>query len=290
MARRGLRLSQASRNSDKGEKSMGTSQLDEQIAGARAYEELHVPALFGQWCDRMLVAARVRPGQRVLDVACGTGILARHALTRVGPSGSVAGVDPGPGMLAVAREKAPDIDWRHGTAESLPFPDDSFDAVVSQFGMMFFTDRSQAVHEMTRVLVPGGRLAVAVWDRLEASEAYAVEVDLLDRMAGPAAADALRAPFVLGDADALAALFESSGADDVRVTTHLGTARFPSVRAMVEADLRGWLPIMRVCLDEETIDNVLAAAEREFAQYVTESGGVVFGSPAHIVTATADAS
>ncbi len=268
---------------------MATPQLDEQIAGARAYEELHVPALFEQWCDRVLDAARVGPGQRVLDVACGTGILARHAAARVGPSGSVAGVDPGHGMLAVAREKAPGIDWRHGTAESLPFPDDAFDAVASQFGMMFFTDRPRSVREMTRVLAPGGRLAVAVWDRLENSEAYAVEVDLLDRLAGAAAADALRAPFVLGDADALAALFDRSGAGDVQVTTHRGTARFPSLRAMVEADLRGWLPIMGVHLDEETIDGVLAEAERELAEYVTGSGEAVFGSPAHIVTAVADA-
>lgn len=70
-------------------------------------------------------------------------------------------------MLAVARQLEPAVDWREGFAESLPFPDESFDAVVSQFGLMFFTDRRQALREMLRVLVPGGRLAVAVWDSLE---------------------------------------------------------------------------------------------------------------------------
>lgn len=178
---------------------MGEPGLDDQIAGARAYEALHVPALFTQWCGHVLNAADVQPGDRVLDVACGTGILAREAALRVGESGTVAGVDPGRGMLAVAKELGPGIEWKEDTAESLPYPDASFDAVVSQFGLMFFSDRGQALSEMLRVLKPGGRLAVAVWERLENSEAYPIEVALLERLAGKAAADALRAPFVLGD-------------------------------------------------------------------------------------------
>jgi ubiquinone/menaquinone biosynthesis C-methylase UbiE len=87
----------------------------------------------------------------VLDVACGTGILASEASARVGPNGYVAGVDPNPGMLAVAARIAPSIEWRKGTAELLPYPDQSFDAVVSQFGLMFFIDRHQALREMLRV-------------------------------------------------------------------------------------------------------------------------------------------
>lgn len=256
----------------------------EQIAAARAYEGLHVPALFRQWTGPVLDAARVEPGQRVLDVACGTGVLAREARARVGDAGFVAGVDPGPGMLAVAEELAPMVEWRRGTAESLPYPDRSFDAVVSQFGMMFFTDRRGAVREMLRVLEPDGTLAVAVWDRLENSEAYPIEVELLERMAGPAAADALRAPFVLGDTDELTALFESAGVGSVEVATRNGTARFPSIRSMVEADLRGWLPVMGVQLEEERIERILEEAEDALARYVTPEGEVVFDSPGHIVT------
>ena len=261
--------------------------LESLISGARAYEDLHVPALFKQWCPKVLDAAGVDSGHRVLDVACGTGVLAREAAIRVAPGGFVAGVDPGPGMLAVARELAPRIEWRDGTAESLPYHDQNFDVVASQFGLMFFTDRSQALNEMLRVLKPGGKLAVAVWDSLENSGAYPVEVALLERLAGPAAANALRAPFALGNKDALAALFEDAGAASVRVETHNGTARFPSIRTMVEADLRGWLPVMGVLLEEELIQNILEEAEIALEDYVTEEGQVVFNSPAHIATAMA---
>lgn len=266
---------------------MTTSTLDDQIAGARAYEQLHVPALFAQWCDRVLDAAGAGPGQHVLDVACGTGVLARNAARRVGLAGRVAGIDPAPGMLAVASEIDPRVDWRVGNAESLSFPDDSFDAVVSQFGLMFFNDRALAVREMLRVARRGGSVAVAVWDCLENSEAYAVEVDLLDRLAGAAAAEALRAPFVLGDRDALVALFEDSGAASVRAATYDGTARFPSIAAMVEADLRGWLPVMGVHLGERLIEQILQEAEHDLAGYVTDDGEVVFRSPAHIVSGVA---
>jgi SAM-dependent methyltransferase len=260
--------------------------LDDQIAGARAYESLHVPALFEQWCPRVLNAAGVDTSHRVLDVACGTGVLARGAAARVGPEGYVVGVDPGRGMLAVAEALAPDIEWREAAAESLPYADHRFDAVVSQFGLMFFSDRTQALREMCRVLKPGGNLAVAVWESLENSEAYPIEVELLERMAGTAAADALRAPFVLGDTDELSALFEGAGLESVGIETANGTARFPSISAMVEADLRGWLPVMGVFLDEELIRDILEEAETALAQYVADNGEVVFNAPAHIVTAT----
>jgi ubiquinone/menaquinone biosynthesis C-methylase UbiE len=268
------------------EKTMNEPTLDDQIAAARAYEELHVPALFQQWAVWVLDAARVEPGHRVLDVACGTGILGREARGRVGPTGFVAGVDPDPGMVAVAEELAPTVDWRQGTAESLPYPDQTFDVVVSQFGLMFFTDRHLAVHEMLRVLVPGGTLVAAVWDRLENSAAYLSEVQLLDRIAGEPAADALRAPFSLGDTRELMALFESAGAASVGLTTRTATARFPSVRSMVEADLRGWLPVMGVVLAEEMIQRILEEAEGALSSFVTSEGEVVFDAPGHIITAT----
>lgn len=258
----------------------------EAIAGARAYEDLHVPALFEEWADPVLDAAGVQPGSRVVDVACGTGVLAREARRRVGNGGRVVGVDPGPGMLAVAEKIDPSIDWKEGVAEELPLPDASFDAVVSQFGMMFFTDRHRAVREMLRVLDERGRIAVAVWDSLEKHAAYAREVEILDELAGRDAGDALRAPFVLGDAEALGSVFEEAGVDHVRVDTRVGTARFPSIRALVEADLRGWLPVMGVHLSEDKIHEILRAAEDRMSDLVTEDG-VVFDSPAHIVSGTA---
>ena len=108
---------------------------------AEIYDRLFVPALFARWGPVLADAARLSAGDRVLDVACGTGAATLAAAARVGPTGSVTGLDPNPDMLAVARGKGAPVDWRDGVAEALPFPDASFDAVVSQFGMMFFTDR-----------------------------------------------------------------------------------------------------------------------------------------------------
>lgn len=264
---------------------MSDSELDEAVAAARAYEDLHVRALFAEWVGPVLDAAGVRSGQRVLDVACGTGVLTRAAVARVGSSGRVAGLDPAPGMLAVARELEPSVDWRPGVADALPFEDRSFDAVVSQFGMMFFPDPTAAVREMLRVLRPGGGLGVAVWDSLERTPAYLAEVELLERTAGPRAADALRAPFVLGDPSRVVDIFRAADAGAPEVTTRTGRGDFPSVRSMVEADLRGWLPLMGVDLPEALIVQILEEAEHVLAPFVTSEGRVVFDSPAHVVTA-----
>jgi ubiquinone/menaquinone biosynthesis C-methylase UbiE len=255
-----------------------------QIDAATAYEEFFVPALFGEWAPRVLAAARLEPGDRVLDVACGTGVLAREAITRVAATGSVAGVDPNPGMLTVAARLAPEVEWRQGTAESLPYPDRSFDVVVSQFGLMFFTDRRLALRDILRVLVPGGRLAIAVWDYLDNIPAYAAVVRLLERTAGRHAADALRAPFALGNRAELSQLFRDEGVASVKITTGRGAASFPGVRPMVEADLRGWLPVMGIVLPEDQVARALAEAEHALEPFVTPDGSVAFETSAHLVT------
>ncbi|MBR9911515.1 MAG: class I SAM-dependent methyltransferase [Gammaproteobacteria bacterium] len=265
---------------------MATSELHEQIAAARAYEDFFVPSLFQQWPPVLAKAAHVAPGMRVLDVACGTGVLARELMAHVGTSGSVVGLDAMPGMLEVAKQIAPSIDWKQGTAEALPFPDQSFDVVVSQFGLMFFFDRIKSLREMLRVLTPGGRLAVAVWGSLDSIPAIADEVALLERVAGRAAADALRAPFVLGNKSELEQLAREAGVGAPIVNTSTGTARFPSIRSLVEADLRGWLPVMDVVLQEETIQRVLAEADRDLGAYADGSGRAVFSVSAHVLSGT----
>ena len=258
----------------------------EQIATAMAYEELFVKGLFKEWTIRVMDVARIRSGHRVLDVGCGTGVLARDAAMRVGPTGFVAGLDPSPGMLAVAKQITPTVEWWQGKAESLPFPNQSFDAAVSQFGLMFFSESQLAISEMLRVLKPQGRIAVAVWDSIDRIPAYAVEVALLERIAGKRAANALRAPFVLGDLQELETLFKKAGTASVEIKTQPGTARFPSIRMMVEADLRGWLPVMDVVLPEEQIQRILKEAEEDLKPYLNADGSVVFESSAHIVTGT----
>jgi SAM-dependent methyltransferase len=253
-------------------------------SAAEIYEEFYLPALFLEWTPRMADAARVAAGQRVLDVACGTGVLARALVERVGPGGSVVGLDINEGMLAVARRKAPAIEWRQGAAEALPFADASFDAVVSQFGLMFFQDRPKAIREMLRVLRPGGRLTVAVWDSLERTPGYAAFVSLLQRLFGEETAGALRSPFVLGDTHALRSLFRDGGAPDVQIVTHEGTARFPSIEAWVYTDVKGWTAADLI--DEAGHKRLLAEAERELRHFLTGDGTVVLTAPAHIVTAT----
>jgi ubiquinone/menaquinone biosynthesis C-methylase UbiE len=253
-------------------------------SAAEVYEAFFVPALFGEWASRVADAAGVQPGQRVLDVACGTGVLARTVAARVGPNGSVIGIDLNEGMLAVARQKAPEIEWRQGRAEAPPFDSDSFDAVVSQFGLMFFEDRRAAIQEMVRVLRPGGRLAVAVWDSLEHLPGYAVMTDLVQRLFGDQVADALRAPFVLGDPQNLRSLFAEAGIPNAQITTQEGTARFPSIQSWIYTDIKGWT--LADVLDDAQFDRLLKEAEQVLRRFTTAEGTVVFSAPAHIVTAT----
>jgi SAM-dependent methyltransferase len=259
----------------------------EQIEAATSYQDHLVPALMEEWAPRVADAAGIRRGDRVLDVACGTGVLARAAASRVAHDGAVTGLDLNPGMLAVAARLSPTIRWQQGSAQALPFPAQSFEAVVSQFGLMFFPDPVEALREMMRVLVPGGRLAVAVWASLADTPAYAAETALVDRLAGTAAGDALRAPFRLGEDGRVTELFAEAGITRAAVSLQRGRGRFPSIRTMVEVDLRGWLPIMGVELDEKLIAEILQQAEDALRPHVTEeAAGVAFDSPAVLATAT----
>ncbi|HSN70017.1 MAG TPA: methyltransferase domain-containing protein [Steroidobacteraceae bacterium] len=251
---------------------------------AEIYDEFFVPALFGAWPARVADAAGIEPGMHAVDVACGTGILAIEAAHRVGPEGRVTGIDLNPGMLAVARRKHPGIDWHEAPAENLPLADAEADAVVSQFGLMFFADRAAAIGEMWRVLRPGGRLAVAVWDALEHAPGYAAVVELLDQLFGREVADLLRAPYSLGDVHALESLFLAAGIRDARVTRSSGEAHFPSIRAWAHTDVRGWTLADK--LDDEQFERFAAAAEIELHRFVSEDGTVRFPHPALIVTAT----
>jgi ubiquinone/menaquinone biosynthesis C-methylase UbiE len=249
---------------------------------AEVYEEFFLPALFEQWASRVADAAAIQPGRQVLDVACGTGVLARTIADRVGSAG-VVGVDVNEGMLAVAKQKAPEIEWRHGRAEALPFASASFDVVVSQFGLMFFEDRRAALEEMLRVLRPGGRLAVAVWDSLDNTPGYAAVAELLQRLFGDRVAEALRTPFVLGDTQGLRSLFADAGMPDARVTTQAGAARFPSIRSWIYTDIKGWT--LADVLDDAQYERLLKEAEHDLRRFTIADGTVVFSAPAHIVTA-----
>ena len=257
-----------------------------QVTGSAAeiYEEFFVPALFQEWTARVVDQAQIISGQRVLDIACGTGVLSRTALNYVGNTGSVVGVDINEGMLAVARNKHPDVEWKQTPAESLPFDTGSFDAVISQFGLMFFENRTRAIEEMIRVLRPDGKLVIAVWDTLENTAGYLAMVDLLQQLFGDEAANGLRVPYNLGDVDKLKSLFQQPKLKNVKVDTQEGYARFPSLEAWIYTDIKGW--VLADMIDDEQYARLLKEARTALASFVADEGSVVFKAPAHIVSAT----
>lgn len=253
-------------------------------SAAEIYEEFFTPALFQEWTTRVADAAQIKSGQEVLDVACGTGILARTAINYVGDSGTVVGLDINEGMLAVARNKSTDIEWKQGAAEFLPFEDESFDAVISQFGLMFFENRTTAINEMIRVLRPNGKLAVAVWGALEDTPGYFAMVKLLQRLFGDEIANSLRAPYNLGDVGVLKALFPQTILKDIKINTHDGLARFPSLEGWMYTDIKGWT--LADAIDDAQYEKLLNEAKTVLSEFVATNGSVSFKAPAHIVTAT----
>lgn len=255
-----------------------------QSTPADVYEERFVPALFRQWGEVIAQAGGVARGHRVLDVACGTGVLACAAAELAGAAGSVVGLDANPEMLAVAGRKSSRIEWRQGRAEALPFAHASFDAVVSQFGLMFFEDQPRALREMMRVLRPGGRLAVAVCDALERSPGYAALAALLERLFGARVADAFRAPFALGDEALLRTLCAEAGLADAAIARRHGTVRFSSIEALVSTE-RACVWTLGGLLDEAQFARLLQAAERELDPFRGADGRVAFDMPALLVTA-----
>lgn len=249
---------------------------------AEVYDARFVPALFAQWGPVVAAEAGLREGDRVLDVACGTGALALAAAGVVGPSGSVVGLDASPEMLAVARRKPSRIDWLEGKAEALPLPDAGFDAVVSQFGMMFFDDRPRALREMVRVLKPGGRLAVAVCDAVENSPGYRSFALLLDRLFGRQVGDAFRAPFALGDAGRLQAICREAGIGDARIVRLNGRVRFDSIGALVSTE-RACVWTLGGVLSDEQFEELLREARTALLPFVGGDGRVEFDMPALVV-------
>lgn len=253
-------------------------------SAAQVYDEFFVPALFGTWPPQVIKAAGLNRGMSVLDVACGSGVLALEAERTVGPTGRVVGLDPNEGMLDVARGKTSNVVWQNAAAEALPYQDESFDSVISQFGLMFFADKPQAASEMWRVLRGRGRLVVAVWDALEQAPGYQAVTVLLSRLFGDDVADLLRAPYSLGDVDLLTTLFREATGADVEARRVPGSARYPSIRDWMHMDVWGWTLSDRI--DDEQYEQLVKEAERELAPFVRTDGSVEFEHPALFVIAT----
>ena len=196
--------------------------------GALAYESYLVPAQFEPCTAVLLKLAEPAPGERVLDVACGTGVVARRAAIAVGQTGSVCGLDLNPGMVGVARaQPAParsaDIEYRVGDGMELPFADGEYDLVTCQQGLQFFPDRACGLAEMYRVLRPGGRVALAMWTDAKRSPVISALNESGIRHAG---VPVLVAPFSLSDRREILALLEGAGFTDERVEEHVIDGRF----------------------------------------------------------------
>lgn len=182
---------------------------------AENYERYFVPAIAAPLAHELVDAAAIRPGMRVLDVACGTGIVARLAAERAGPSGSVTGLDVHPGMIAVARsvsDSALGIDWRVASADAMPFADGSFDIVMCQMGLQFVPNPLAALREMRRVLVPGGRLVFNLPG--PTPPMMAALGDALARHAGSDAGHFVEHVFWMSDAVAVGEMLAAAGFHD----------------------------------------------------------------------------
>ena len=252
---------------------------------AETFERDYVPGVFAPWARAVADAAKIARGQSVLDVGCGTGALTREVARRTGAPERVTGLDLDGAMLEVARRLTPAITWIRGSALDLPFPSDRFEAVVSQFAMMFFDGRERGVREMWRVLAPGGRLTVAVWGRLDRAPFHETFVRIAERRAGKDAAGRIRERFSLGDAAELAHIFERAGVP-AKVQTRAGTGSYARIEAFGSSDIDGWIRKGEMAAEEQgaVIDELRDAA----APFTGAEGALTLPMEGHIVTAVKD--
>lgn len=242
-----------------------------------SYERFIVPAFSGAWAKDLVKRAVLKEGERVLDAACGTGIVARCAATFVGENGQVAGVDVNEVMLDKARQisahNAKAIEWRQGSITALPFSDAKFDAVLCQQGLQYFPDRELALEEMCRVLVPGGRVVLSVWRPMQYFPFYIALHKALGQYVGADAALTLASAFTLGDAELLKSLGNEAGLNDIHVRLVIKQMRCPSLEeffygGMAASPFAGAI----LALGDAIRDEMLRGIERSLLNYIDDDG------------------
>ena len=242
--------------------------------------------MFGPWAADLVERAAPAAGARVLDVACGTGVVTRLLPPRVGSEGRVVGLDLNPNMLAAARTATAGlpIEWMEGSVQAMPLPDGVFDLVLCQQGLQLFPDRPAALREMYRVLAPGGRLLLAVWR----SAAYCPGFAALERaLAKYVGADAAKLPpFSFGDRAALRGVIAGAGFRDLQIRAEVKMTRFASPEAFYRI-ITGGAPQMLGLLAQLT-----DAQRRELITEITETLapylddlGLAFPQPAYLASA-----
>jgi SAM-dependent methyltransferase len=256
---------------------------------AELYERYPGRYILGPWAPGLVDLARLGAGERVLDLACGTGAIARVAAERVGASGRVTGLDLNAGMIAVARSlPAPAgaaIAWIERSAQDTGLPDRCLDVVLCQQGLQFFPDRIAALREVRRVLVPGGRVAISVW---RTTGVYNVAVGkALTRHIGAGAASRFCASRKVPEDKELIELAAAGGLQDARLHIQKRTVRLPSVDRFVLGHLAG-TPLAAEL--RAMSDAARTALGRDVAQELSayrEGGGVAFPEEITVVTARA---
>ncbi|GGR01146.1 class I SAM-dependent methyltransferase [Deinococcus ruber] len=211
------------------------------LQAAERYDSFMVPVMFSPLAVLLTDQAALKSGERVLDIACGSGVVTRRAAQQVGSTGRVAALDLNPAMLEIARRHAPSADaavpeWYQGSAQALPFPDASFDVVLCQQGLQFFPDRALALSEMWRVLVPSGRVVVLVNHEIGRNPLYQQLSGAALRLIG---IDVYAAAFALGDAEKLGHLMNGANFHSVTVSEKVNAVRFPSAADFVQNILLG---------------------------------------------------
>ncbi|MGE4535529.1 MAG: methyltransferase domain-containing protein [Desulfovibrio sp.] len=218
--------------------------------GPEAYERYIVPAWMERLAEALVAAGGVGDGDRVLDVACGTGIVARKAARRVGESGGVTGLDCNEAMVRAAedfanREGLSGLDWRRGDASNLTCDGPAYDVALCQQGLQFFPDRLAALRGMRAALVPGGRIAVACWRELARIPLFAAVSDELREVFGPGAIGGFTASSSLSAREELRALLREAGFRDIRVRLEILVSRLPDPMAF----LPGYLSVFPIAKD-----------------------------------------
>jgi len=269
---------------------MSTKERWQLSGNAPEFYERYVRLMMEPWVRRLVDVAALRPAEHVLDVACGTGFVARLAAERVGTGGRVVGIDLNAGMIEAARAVSTadgrnTVEWRTGDAAALPFANAAFDVVLCQQGVQFFPDRLQALREMRRVLRHRGRLAFTVWSAITDSPYRAALADALERHVSKGAGAMTRAADALGDAEELHRLVASAGFQNVRVDPTIEMTRLPLPAEFVPGHLAA-LPIAqeiaRLAADRRAalVDDMTTALRG----YV-DGDHIMIPAGAHVVTA-----
>lgn len=259
------------------------------LEAAYLYERTPARYILGPWAPSLVEAARVAEGDRVLDLACGTGVVARIAAQRAGRRGRVAGVDLNAGMIAVARslprpEGAP-IEWLEGSALAIPLPDASVAVVLCQQGFQFFPDKPLAMREMRRVLEPGGRLALSVWSGIGIYNS--VVIDALARFAGEDTATRFRASRNVPAPDELERLASAAGFAEVNLRVSRMSIHLPRLDRFVLEHLAG-TPVAEAlgAIDDEARRSIAAGVAQGLRRF-EDGDGVTYPEDIHVLTARA---